>query len=82
MFRLDLNAEQRTTLIEVLESYVSDLRMEIADTDNPGYRRELRAERELLESVVAKLDAGARASGLRDAEGRVVVRMVGVWELD
>lgn len=79
---INLSAEESAALQKALQSYGSELRMEIADTDNPGYRRELRSERELLESVVAKLDHGARTSGLRDTEGRVVVRMVGVWTVD
>lgn len=79
---ITLTAEESSALQQALRSYGSDLRMEIADTDNPGYRRELRTERSLLESVVTKLDAGARASGLRDAEGRVMVRLVGIWSID
>lgn len=77
-----LTAEESGAVQKALTSYGADLRMEIADTDNPVYRRELRAEREVLEAVIAKLDAGARTSGLRDAGGRVVVRMVGVWTVD
>jgi hypothetical protein len=79
---ITLTTEESGALQKALSSYSTDLRMEIADTDNPGYRRDLRAERTLLESVIAKLDTGARASGLRDGNGRVVVRLVGVWSVD
>lgn len=79
---ITLSAEESGALQKALRSYGTDLRMEIADTDNPGYRRELRDERALLESVIAKLDAGARGSGVPDAAGRVVVRLVGVWTVD
>jgi hypothetical protein len=71
--------EESSALRDALSSYCSDLRMEIADTDNPGYRRQLRHERELLESVLSKLHAGARQSDERDEAGRVVVRMISIW---
>ena len=77
-----LTAEESAALQHALRVYNSDLRMEIVDTDNPGYRRELKAERTTLDSVIAKLDAAAGSSDLRDAEGRVIVRMIGVWTAD
>ena len=79
---ITLTTEESGALQKALRTYSADLRMEIVDTDNPGYRRELRSEREVLESIVAKLDAAARTSGLRDSTGQVVVRMVGVWTIE
>lgn len=79
---ITLSAEESDALQKALRSYATDLRMEIADTDNPGYRRDLRDERALLESVITKLDAGVRGSSVRDVGGRVVVRLVGVWTVD
>jgi hypothetical protein len=55
MYRLDLNAEQRTTLMRALESYVSDLRMEIADTDRKDFRDPLKAEEQVLKGLLAGL---------------------------
>jgi hypothetical protein len=52
---LRLDANEATMLAEVLERYLSDLRVEITDTDNPNYRRELRDEREGLEAVLTRL---------------------------
>jgi hypothetical protein len=75
------SAEESAALRDALSSYCSDLRMEIADTDNPQYRRGLRHERELLESVLAKLEGGAARSEERDHAGRVVVRVISVWSV-
>ena len=79
---IELTAEESTALQNALRSYNSDLRMEIVGTDNAGFRRDLRAERTTLESVVSKLDAAAASSSERDVHGRVIVRMVGVWTIE
>jgi hypothetical protein len=76
---VELTVEESTALRQAVERYCSDLRMEIADTDNPEFRRGLRSERSLLESVLAKLDAGVAGSDERDEDGRVVVRVVSFW---
>lgn len=76
-----LTGEESSAVAKALRTYLSDLRGEIADTDNPAYKRELRAEREALESAVAKLDGlpsdgapaqAAPGSGGQDASVRVV----------
>jgi hypothetical protein len=79
---IELTAEESPALQKALRTYSSDLRMEIAATDNAAYRTELREERATLESVVSKLNEAAKASNQRDAEGRVVVRLVSVWAID
>jgi hypothetical protein len=79
---IELTLEESTALQNALRSYNSDLRMEIVGTDNAEFRRDLRAERTTLESVVSKLDAAAASSSERDAEGRVIVRMVGIWTIE
>lgn len=53
---MELTTDESTAVSNALRSYLSDLRMEIRDTDNPGYKRDLREEREALESAVAKMD--------------------------
>jgi hypothetical protein len=75
---VQLSAEESAALRKALHTYLSDLRMEIVDTDNHEYKRDLRAERQVLESTLAKLDTAAGA-GARDDEGRIVVRVVAVW---
>ena len=73
------DAAESEALQSALRSYLGDLRMEISQTDNPAYRRELRADRAALESVVAKLDAAGASATERDADGRSLVRFVGMW---
>lgn len=77
-----LDKEESAAIQAALRSYCSDLRMEIVDTDNPEYRRTLKAEREVLERALAKLDGAAQGSPLRDDEGAVMIRLVSVWTTD
>lgn len=74
-----LTIEESEALQNALRTYLSDLRGEIADTDNPEYKRQLRHEREVLERAMASLDQASSSSGERDAEGRVVIRVVTAW---
>jgi hypothetical protein len=55
MIRLELTGEESTTLSEVLESYLSDLRMEIADTESMTFREGLKGKEALLKRVIARL---------------------------
>jgi len=55
MKRLELDEQQAEMLAEVLESYLSDLRMEIADTDSKDYRDALKARETFLRWVVERL---------------------------
>ncbi len=48
MIRLELNREQVSILREALDSYLSDLRMEIADTDRKDFREQLKRKKEIL----------------------------------
>ena len=66
---VELTTEESGAIRKALRSYLSDLRMEIRDTDNPAYKRELRAEREALESAVRKLDEVAARVEAGPAEG-------------
>ncbi|MBI5088004.1 MAG: hypothetical protein HZB15_03805 [Actinobacteria bacterium] len=52
---VELTPDESEAVRKALRSYLSDLRMEITDTDNPEYRRTLRDERATLEAAVAKL---------------------------
>jgi hypothetical protein len=55
MVQLDLKPDEQKVLKETLESYLSDLRMEIADTDNKDYREQLKHRKDILNKVVAAL---------------------------
>lgn len=59
--QLEFNDDEVELLREVIQSTVSDLSPEIADTDNPQYRRMLNGRRDTLNSVLAKLGGSAIA---------------------
>lgn len=55
MVQLTLTAEEAATLRSALQSYVSDLRMEIADTDSMDFRERLKAEETVLKRLLQQL---------------------------
>lgn len=57
MTTLNLNQEQRETLQESLTSYLSNLRLEIADTDNHDFREQLKHKEVVLKDVLAMLES-------------------------
>ena len=54
---LDITNDEIAILIEVLESYLSDLRMEIANTDSMEYREKLKTKKTIIIKVLTKLGA-------------------------
>ncbi len=56
--QLGLQEEEAAELRRLLMGALSELSSEIADTDNAGYARQLRARRELLRSIEEKLGPG------------------------
>jgi hypothetical protein len=63
MVQITLTLEEAATLREVLASYVSDLRMEIANTDSMDFREELKHKKEFLNRILGQLDAGSAPQG-------------------
>ena len=55
MAEVTLTDREEKMLKEILESYLSDLRMEVADTDRKEYRDELKVEEAFLKDLIAKL---------------------------
>ncbi len=55
MINLDLTKEENDILAMVLESYLSDLRMEIADTDSMDFRDSLKKRKDVLNKVLEAL---------------------------
>jgi len=55
MRQLTLTDEEAGTLRRVLEQYVSDLRMEIADTDSMDFRDQLKREEAFLKKLIEQL---------------------------
>jgi predicted RNA binding protein with dsRBD fold (UPF0201 family) len=57
MVQLTLTTEEAETLREVLDSYLSDLRMEIADTDAMEFREKLKEQEASLRKLLQRLEA-------------------------
>ncbi|MDA8217130.1 MAG: hypothetical protein M0Z94_05870 [Dehalococcoidales bacterium] len=55
---LKLNTEEARLLKQVLTDYLSDLRMEVTETENFDMRQDLKANESMLKSVVDRLDKG------------------------
>ncbi len=55
MIQLDLSDSERRMLLETLESVLSDLRMEIADTDRKDFRDMLKTRKAVLRKLIEAL---------------------------
>ncbi len=55
MAQLDLTGDEAAVLRQALEAYLSDLRMEIADTDAHDYREELKRQEDILTRLEERL---------------------------
>ena len=58
MVELELSPEDVTTLREILNTALSDLRYEINNTDSHDYREQLRLKQSVLERVLGRLGNG------------------------
>ena len=63
MARITLTQEEAATLRNVLSSYLSDLRMEVANTDSQPFREHLKREEAMLKKLLQQLDAELAAPG-------------------
>jgi hypothetical protein len=63
MAQITLSQEEVITLRGALSSYVSDLRMEIRDTDSWQFRQNLKREAVLLTKLLDQLDAELALAG-------------------
>jgi hypothetical protein len=71
--QLTMTQAEIGTLREILSSFLSDLRMEIADTDSMSFREGLKRQEDLLKKLLDQLDAGLAspdASTGEDDSGR------------
>ena len=55
MIRLELTDDDAKVLKNALESYLSDLRMEVADTDRQEFRDGLKQEETTLKTILGAL---------------------------
>jgi hypothetical protein len=58
MIRLGLTPNEASALKEILASYLSDLRMEIADTDSMAFREGLKQRELFLKRLIDELEEG------------------------
>jgi len=58
VLELDLNREEREILVDILETRLADLRMEIGRTSKLAYRDMLRKRKKVLEKAVAHFSGG------------------------
>jgi hypothetical protein len=57
MIQLSLDHEEATVLKDALATYISDLRMEIVDTEQQEFRESLKREEVLLTKIQGQLKA-------------------------
>lgn len=57
MATIDLAPDEMEKLLEILKSYLSDLRLEIGDTKKKSYRDELKEQEEFLKGVIERMKA-------------------------
>jgi hypothetical protein len=61
MLKLDLDREEQEVLVDLLETRLADLRMEIGNTPSLPYREMLRKRKKVLEKTVTHLRQGTDA---------------------
>jgi hypothetical protein len=54
--RIDLSEEEAKILRETLSGEISELGLEIADTDQKDFREMLKGRKQILKSVMSKLE--------------------------
>jgi hypothetical protein len=55
MTQFELSPEEAAVLRDALDGYLSDLRMEIADTDRMAFREELKRQEAILRRLLERL---------------------------
>jgi hypothetical protein len=55
VLQFNLRPEDRDLLVEIVEEYLGDLRVEIGDTDNFDYRSKLKAEEKAVREILDTL---------------------------
>lgn len=63
MSTIELTEEEQALLIEILDSTVSDIKYEIADTDNSQFKEKLRSRKTALSRLLSKIRTEESARG-------------------
>lgn len=56
IFALDLRLDEAVLLKQILSNHLSDLRMEITDTENYDMRESMKRDEAMIKALIAKLD--------------------------
>ncbi len=59
MVTLEISNSERDNLSHVLKFYLSNLRMEIADTDSSFFKAKLKNEKDVLMKILERLDTNS-----------------------
>lgn len=62
MTHIDLSENDAMALVKILEFYLSDLRMEIADTERIAWRARMKNEEEFIKRLLNRLQGGGGAA--------------------
>ncbi|KAF0215913.1 MAG: hypothetical protein FD174_3923 [Geobacteraceae bacterium] len=62
MAHIDLSEDEALALVRILEFYLSDLRMEIADTERVEWRKRMKGEEEFIKRLLNRLQSGTDAA--------------------
>jgi hypothetical protein len=57
MSRVNFTPKEEECLLEILNRYLPDLEIEIADTDDKDFRKALKERRALMEDFIKRLNA-------------------------
>lgn len=57
MESFEFSQQEKDILNKIVASYLSELRMEIADTDQLSFKKELRKEEDLLNKLIEKMES-------------------------
>jgi hypothetical protein len=64
MAQLVFTNEEITTLLQTLQSDLSDLRMEIGGTDSKEFRDGLKATEAVIKGIIGKLERSLQGEGI------------------
>ena len=57
MSMLELDDREQETLVEVLTTFLSELRTEVGHTDRRAYRQRLRSQEQTIKQILGRLEA-------------------------
>lgn len=66
---LELSSEDFVLLKDVLERYVSNLRMEIAGTENADWRKQMHADEDRAKALLQRLNTPQPSAGNANEDG-------------